>query len=289
MIEITPVAGCRGGECFLLAGETAAFLVDTGYAFCAGATARNVAEALGGRELAYVLVTHSHYDHVGGLAEIKRAWPSATVAASRHAAHIFSRQGAKDMMRALDAAAAQWHGRPAAEAGCAYDLAADAVVGEGDVLEGGGMRAVAMEAPGHTRCCLNYYFPEDGLLVLSETNGVKLRGAKAAAAFIVSYKASLEAISKAEALAPRRILVSHSGEAAGGEAAAFLKSARAAACEDAEFVISRHRGGKSIDEIVREYSDKIYRGERSKYQPRPAFEINLRAMAAKLVAEDGGE
>ncbi|MDR0423972.1 MAG: MBL fold metallo-hydrolase [Clostridiales Family XIII bacterium] len=289
MTEITPVTGRRGGECFLVSDGSAAFLVDTGYAFCAEETVGNIEKALGGRGLDYILITHSHYDHVGGLERIKRRWPSARTAASRHAADIFARDGARQLMRSLDATAAEQKGCAPAAYDYTEGLAADIIVGEGDELKAGGMTAGVMNTPGHTRCSVNYYFKEADIMALSETNGVRISREIVTPAFVVAYRISLEAIERAISMSPGRLIVSHHGEVAGEEAAEFLDKALAAAKDEAEFVMGMHRSGAAFEEIMKACTERHYKGRRKEYQPQSAFEMNQRAMLAKLIEELGGE
>jgi glyoxylase-like metal-dependent hydrolase (beta-lactamase superfamily II) len=284
MIEIVPVTGCPGGECFAIVAETGAFLIDTGYAFCAEATIRNIERALAGRPLAYILLTHSHYDHVSGLPAIKRAWPAATVVAHPYAKEIFTRPGAKAVMRSLDGAAAK-RGWEAAHRDYTAKLAVDMTAGEGDILHADGVSVRVLEMPGHTKCSVSYYFQEDDLLVLNETIGVRLGGDLVIPAFIVSCKATLEAIARAEEMAPRRILISHSGEAGGADVGVYLKNARAAVQTAAEWVLAEHARGRSPDEIVADYTAKFYTGDCREYQPQEAFLRNTRAMIPRLIAE----
>jgi glyoxylase-like metal-dependent hydrolase (beta-lactamase superfamily II) len=285
MIEIIPVTGCPGAECYLLISESCGFLVDAGYAFCSEITVRNIAQALGARTLTYILITHSHYDHVDGLCAVRRAWPEATVVASRHAKDVFLRPGARSVMRSLDDGAAAKHGKPAAQEDFTAGFVVDRVVKEGDALSAGDISFSVMETPGHTKCCLSYYFSEDDLLVLSETTGVQLRTRDIFPAFIVSYKDSLDAIARAESMNPRRILISHSGPESGGEAMKYFKNARATAEEVAEWILREHRLGRSMDEIMRGYTAKFYANRIDKYQPPEAFMRNAEAMIPRLIKE----
>jgi glyoxylase-like metal-dependent hydrolase (beta-lactamase superfamily II) len=287
MIEIIPVTGCAAAECYLLVSENRGFLVDTGYAFCADITVRNIAQALGARPLTYILLTHSHYDHADGLCAIRRAWPEAVVVASRHAKEVFLRPGARSVMRALDDGAAAKSGEAAAREDFTAELTVDRVVKEGDVLSAGDISISVMEAPGHTKCCLNYCFNEDDLLVLSETTGIKIITGGVFPTFIVSYRDSLDAIARAEGLAPRRILISHSGPESGNGVAEYFKDARAAAEEVAEWVLGEHGLGKGMDEIMRDYTAKFYTNRIDKYQPAKAFMLNAEAMIPRLIRECG--
>lgn len=61
--------------------EGRAFLVDCGVGSGGATLAARLAEALDGRPLDYVLLTHIHLDHSGGLAEIMKRWPAAKVVA----------------------------------------------------------------------------------------------------------------------------------------------------------------------------------------------------------------
>ncbi|MDR1135919.1 MAG: MBL fold metallo-hydrolase [Clostridiales Family XIII bacterium] len=289
MMKVIPVTGCRGGECFLVADETTAFLVDTGYAFCAESTKQNIEKSLGDRELAYILITHSHYDHVGGLSQIKKRWPSAVVAASKQAVDIFARQGARRLIKSLDAAAAEQKGNwTPVDWDYTEGLAADIIVGEGDVLKSGDTTVRVMYTPGHTRCCVNYYFQEADILAVSETNGVRISRDIVTPAFVVGYKSSLEAIERARSMAPHRLVISHYGENEGEEAVEFLDKALMAAKDEAEFVMTMHKNGKGFEEILAACTSRHYKGKRKEYQPQNAFELNQRAMLTNLIEELGG-
>src|SRR4029453_10578444 len=75
---------------FLLSGERPA-LIETGPAKAARAIATGVADAgLDPADLAWIVVTHIHLDHAGGVGDLVRTFPNATVvvhpAGARHLA-----------------------------------------------------------------------------------------------------------------------------------------------------------------------------------------------------------
>ncbi|MDR2296482.1 MAG: MBL fold metallo-hydrolase [Clostridiales Family XIII bacterium] len=285
-----PVAESPGTACFLLLSENGAFLADTGYAFGAEAAAQNIARALGGRPLDCILLTHSHFDHVGGLSVMKRHWPDAKVIAHPRVKEILARQSARALMRALDDDTAKKCGAPAAGGNPDEDPVPDMCAArEGDVLRIGGASIRVMEMPSHTKCSVSYHFQEDDLFVLNETAGVKLKTGEAVPAFVLSYKAALEAIARTEKTAPRRMLISHLGEISGEDVTQYLKDARAAARAAAELVLTRHRKGESPDAILDACTERFYVGSLREYQPVEIFQSNMRAMIPRLIAETEAE
>ena len=132
--------GTPGGEAWLIRGKRSAVLVDTGFLFYAQTMAAELKGLLEGIPLSAVLVTHSHYDHAGGLAKIKEAFPDAITVAAAHTARILKREGALKAMRALNRKAAEMTGFITADSGAGVGMAnADLGVGLADSGAGVGM------------------------------------------------------------------------------------------------------------------------------------------------------
>ena len=71
MLQVGPL----GTNCYILEDEQTreAAAVDP------GGDAPEIIEALEGAELRYILLTHGHYDHTGGVAELAKAFPQAKI------------------------------------------------------------------------------------------------------------------------------------------------------------------------------------------------------------------
>lgn len=128
-----------------------ATLVDSGYASHAAQTVALVRHALAGRRLTRLVNTHSHSDHIGGNAALKRAFGCAITIPAGMAGLI----GRWDEKELLFTDTRQWSER----------FAFDATVAAGDELEMGGLVWRAIAGPGHDPHHLIYYNESRRLLI----------------------------------------------------------------------------------------------------------------------------
>ena len=120
MLQVGPL----GTNCDILEDEAShqAAVIDP------GGDAPAILEALDGAEVRYILLTHGHYDHTGGVAELQKALPQAEV-------YIHE----KDFL-GVDASLFPLRGQ--AEGVKFY--------GEGDRLPLGGLEIQVLHTPGHS-------------------------------------------------------------------------------------------------------------------------------------------
>lgn len=126
--------GTAGLSAFLVTDPKGHVLIDGGLPQSAPLIAANI-KKLGYRleDVRYLLINHAHFDHAGGLAELKRLTGATLVA---------SRADAGD----LEAGAARH--RP--EQPRVPPVRVDRRISEGDIVQVGGIRLTAMLTPGHT-------------------------------------------------------------------------------------------------------------------------------------------
>jgi glyoxylase-like metal-dependent hydrolase (beta-lactamase superfamily II) len=156
---------------FLLAGQRPA-LIETGPAKVAGAVASGVAEAgLDPADLAWIVVTHIHLDHAGGVGDLVRTFPNATV--------VVHPAGARHLVdpERLLASSARVYG-PLMETvygGLTPVEAARIKAAEDEeVIDLGGRRLELLHAPGHAKHHLAVFEPDLGALFAGDGVGVLL-------------------------------------------------------------------------------------------------------------------
>lgn len=132
--------GTAGLGAYLIADPRGHVLIDGGLPESAPLIARNV-EQLGFRvrDIRYLLINHAHFDHSGGLAELKRL----------SGAKLLASEGDR-----ADLESGRVEGRP--ELPSAPPVQVDRVVRDGETLRLGAIRMTALVTPGHTRGCTSW-------------------------------------------------------------------------------------------------------------------------------------
>lgn len=133
--------GTEGVSSYLIATPRGHFLLDGAIAQAVPQIVANI-RALGFdiRDVKYLLNSHAHIDHAGGLAGLQRASDAVMVASAADRA-------------TLEAGAIAY----GPTAGMAFPpIRVDRVVGDGDALSLGGVTLVAHMTPGHTAGCTSW-------------------------------------------------------------------------------------------------------------------------------------
>lgn len=285
--------GSKGGEAYLVSTPESTLLYDSGFAYSAPAMVEELAAELDGRSLNYLFLSHSHYDHASGSVWVKERWPEAIVISGAHAAKVFERPGARETMKRLNVEAARQFivSEEAADEALANvdlslldNLATDRVVNDGDVIDMGSVRLEVIEAPGHTRCSLMLWCPEERLLFSSETIGVYVDDSRVNPSYLVGYEESLAAIEKAMALQPEHILANHKDVLNGKAAVKYLENARYWAKETARLVWEGADQGKSRDELLALVKEAHYIEKVWDFWPEAAFDLNNASLVDLLLA-----
>lgn len=287
-LRIVPVGAAPGGECYLVFLDRATFLFDTGFNFCGPALVENLRTALQGRQLDYVFLSHSHYDHVLGSTYVKAAYPQAQIVADAYAARVFQKPGARALIRELDA-------YQAIQCGCGtYPDRIDALRVDLPVVDGTRLwlgrdtvRVIAL--PGHTRDCVGYYLEEKQILFAPETLGVPGDGDTVIPSYLVGCEMTLDSIRRAAALPLQELFAPHAGMLYGGDIPRFFQQAEAGCRHGRELILQAAVDGADTDAIVELFRRDFYPNSAPGLYPEKAFQTNVRIQIQLVLREYGGD
>lgn len=276
--------GIIGGDCFLIKGNGVNILVDTGFAFCAEAAIKKIRAELKAEKLDYILLTHSHYDHAMGIPSIRRAFPEVKVIGSEYCDYILRKPTARQKMQGMDDTAARAYGCEKAENGTEL-LYCDITLKDGEEITLGKEKIRAVALPGHTKCCMGYFFEKEKMLVSCETLGILADGSTVFPGCLIGYAMTIDSIEKALTLEANELLVPHSGYLYGEAITDYLRASQKSTDECRALILNAHKSGKDFDGIVEEYRNRYYSEKIAKSYPEHALMANLTAQIPMFIKE----
>ncbi len=283
-IKVIDVRSMAGDSAFLLDNGKTSILYDTGFAFTGEKVAENIKNVLKERELDYIFLTHSHYDHALGAPYVKKLYKNAKVVAGEYATKIFSKDSAKALMRDLDKKFSIKCGVSSYE-DLIDNLSVDIAVADGDILKANDLTFKIIGLPGHTKCSIGYYLEEEKLLLGSETLGVYVGTEKVLPSYLVGYEMALESIKKVEELKMKNILVPHYGILDEEETRKYLKYARINNEETASEIAQIIKNGGGDEDAFNHFMNKYYFGYAKEIYPIDAISLNTTIMV-KLIKKE---
>ncbi|MBQ7295542.1 MAG: MBL fold metallo-hydrolase [Clostridia bacterium] len=276
-IKVTDMRSVPGDSAFLIDDGKTAILYDSGFAFTGYAVADKIKAYLGERNLDYIFLTHSHYDHALGSVYALRYWPDAKVVAGEYAVKIFAKPTARALMRELDGKFARTNKITDYE-DLIDSLRVDIPVSDGDKIAAGDMVFTVVNLPGHTKCSVGFYLESEKLLLGCETLGV-FDGDKAVVpSFLVGYQMSLDSIKKAAALGVKNILVPHCGLLDEKTTKLYFSNSVRYTAETAQEIVDILKSGGSKKDALSFFKDKFYHGKVRDMYPIDAMELNTSIM-----------
>ncbi len=283
-LNITDVRALPGDAAFLIDDGKTSILYDSGFAFTGYSVADNIKKELGERELDYIFLTHSHYDHALGSAYVLQRYPNAKVVAGEYAEKIFAKPTARAKMRELD-------GKFAEECGVSEyedlidNLRVDIAVCDGDVIRCGDMEYTAVALPGHTKCSVGFYLAENKLLLGCETLGVYFGDNTCVPSYLTGYQMTLDSIKRAKQLDIDSILLPHYGAVDKEEAKVYLESCEKVAVETAEKIKEILMSGGSKQDAAEYFTETFYKDNVKPAYPIDAFKLNTSIMIELIERE----
>lgn len=144
-IRKMPVAPI-GANCYIVSKTDEAFIIDP------GGDAEKIIRAAKNFDVRYILLTHAHFDHIGGLNEVKEAFPEAKTAVHKlEKEWLYSAELNLSENFGLDSV---------------YEQNVDIELEDGMALDFAGTKIKVLHTPGHTPGSTCFYMENSGKPVL---------------------------------------------------------------------------------------------------------------------------
>ncbi|EFK10082.1 metallo-beta-lactamase domain protein [delta proteobacterium NaphS2] len=210
------------------------------------------------QEIEYILLTHTHADHIGALPHLKRRWPHLKIVASGPGANILNTQEFHNEFLLVDLGLAQLMRAkseiddipPTAED---YRFEVDLQVKGGDALDlGDHVTWEIIDTPGHSPCHISAYEPGEKTLMVGDATGFYVPEKDIFwPNYFFSLKGYVESIQKLSTFPAERAILSHNAVIE-GDVHTYLEKAITATRHYHETILKQLNRGNSAESIALE-------------------------------------
>ena len=282
--NIHNVAGGLGGDSNLIVGRAGTAVIDCGMAYCGEKLVENITEILGERALDFAILSHTHYDHIGGLMALRKKWPELIVLCSEHGKRVLDKDSSKEMIKKLSIDASKMFGQELEDLEI-EGLYADEVIKDGDIIDLGNIQIEVIESKGHTKCSMSFFLRNENILFPGETPGVLIKHGEMSPVFLTSYKDTIKTINRLKRLEAKYIISPHYGLIDPEDSKNYWDWATKAAEDCKKFIVKYYKDEYSKEEILVKFT-KRFRSEASvELQPEEAFAMNSKKSIDVIIKE----
>ncbi|MBK5246540.1 MAG: MBL fold metallo-hydrolase [Peptostreptococcaceae bacterium] len=276
--KIRRVTAGAGGEALLILGSDKTVLMDCGMAYCADDMICNIKKILTAenRKLDMIFLSHTHYDHIGGLPYVLKQWPEAIVYGAEYCNRVFASKGAKSKMAELGKVAWRKYKNHGNDEILIDGLRIDQTLAEFDRVCLGEESIVAIETKGHTDCSMTYVLEPDGIMFASESTGVLESSDFMHIPILKSYQDSMNALRKCKVYPIKHLVSPHFGFVPDFFIDDYWKLFIESAEEKKNYLYQLFINKLSYDEILEDYLKKYWNSAREAEQPKEAFQENAK-------------
>ncbi len=263
---------------YLVHGVKESALLDTGMALDAGDLYLQIREHLKDTDrLRWILLSHSHYDHLGGTPFLIKQFPQIKTAAHPQVDEILSKSSAINLIQRLNAEYEALRKMKSDFEFSAFRI--DHFLKHNEIIDLGNVSIQVIYTPGHTRGCVSFYILPDRALFGSDVIGAPSPSGYIQTAFLSDYNQYLNSLLELQKLEIEFLCLPHGGVIQGATAAKeFLQKSIDQTISLRERIT---RYLLDLDYSVDAVTQKIIDEDYQKYQveqPVQAFRLNTLAM-----------
>lgn len=277
------VTGGPGGEAILILGSEKTALYDCGMACFADNLIENLKTVLNaeGKTLDYILLSHTHYDHIGALPYVLQVWPEAQVCGLQKAKEVFAHPNARATMERLGNNAKALYGVEGIEI-IAAGMRVDRVLADGDSISLGAETITAYETKGHTDCSASYLLSPEKILFTSESTGMQVTSMLVQTSPLKSYDDCFASAARLKTFDVNDLILPHYGRLPSFRNQTYFDDFIKEAELEQHMLEEAIRQGLSDDELLQLHMRRYWSEKRNKAQPFAAYALNTQIIIRQL-------
>lgn len=277
------VTGGPGGEAILILGSEKTALYDCGMACFADNLIENLKTILNaeGKTLDYILLSHTHYDHIGALPYVLQVWPEAQVCGLQKAKEVFAHPNARATMERLGNNAKALYGVEGI-AITAAGMRVDRVLADGDRISLGAETITAYETKGHTDCSASYLLSPEKILFTSESTGMQVTSMRVQTSPLKSYDDCFASAARLKTFDVNDLILPHYGRLPSFRNQTYFDDFIKEAELEQHMLEEAIRQGLSDDELLQLHMRRYWSEKRNKAQPFAAYALNTQIIIRQL-------
>lgn len=277
------VTGGPGGEAILILGSEKTALYDCGMACFADNLIENLKTVLNaeGKTLDYILLSHTHYDHIGALPYVLQVWPEAQVCGLQKAKEVFAHPNARATMERLGNNAKALYGVEGIEI-TAAGMRVDRVLADGDSISLGAETITAYETKGHTDCSASYLLSPEKILFTSESTGMQVTSMLVQTSPLKSYDDCFASAARLKTFDVNDLILPHYGRLPSFRNQTYFDDFIKEAELERSMLENAIRQGLSDEEVLKLHMRRYWNEKRNEAQPFAAYALNTQIIIRQL-------